>query len=262
MGSGKFIAKRLALLHCSISKKPLDPQKNPCYLQLDIFTGANVAEDQKHNTKRVIGLSIIGIIFFTSLIPAALRTAELASDARGLIIIATSSSKDWLWNPYAKDALYVGPEPAVWILKNFEYPYQKCSDLHKALGSCEVPLVSWLGRTLDNKDHDSQERGYELLAYLIRKGEPLNARADGMTPLHEAILFKNARYLDALLLSGADPLIKSDMQHKTFRGVNAYEFLALLDLKHPKDREEIHKSLDKYRRRNRAKTNREEYFRD
>lgn len=197
--------------------------------------------------KRSIAISILCGIFLISLIPSIYRTIRLVSDARGLVIIATLGSKEWTFNPYSKDALFLSPEGAVWILENLEYPFRKCSELSNVIGACEVSLVSWVGRTLNNKNQDSQARGYELLNYFIKKGEPLNSKADGLTPIHEAILSTNARYLDVLLHAGADPLIKSDMNREKFGGVTAYEFLALLNLKHSNDLDEIHKILDKHR---------------
>lgn len=202
-------------------------------------------------TNRGKAITLFCAVFLISLTPATIQTVNFASDARGLVIIASLPSNEWSLNPYSNDCMFLSPTAAVWILKNLDYPYQRCSPELRE-GACKVPLISWVGRTLNNQ-HQDRERGYELLNYFIQRGEPLNAKSPlnagygGLTPIHEAILANNPKYLDVLLKAVANPLVKSDADRKRDADVDAYEFLAHLDLKHPKDREEVHKVLDHYR---------------
>lgn len=186
---------------------------------------------------------IVGSIFFglilISLLPAILNTVKFVSDARGLVTIATLSSKDVNLNPYSKDAMLINPNGAVWILKSFDYPYHKCSEFSEDFGDCSVPLISWVGRTFDHADQDSQLRGYSIMDLFIERGEPLNAKSQGLTSMHEAILLNNAKYLNKLLNAGADPLIKSDDNGKSYANLNAFEYLAYLNSKQPNRRIEI-----------------------
>jgi ankyrin repeat protein len=94
---------------------------------------------------------------------------------------------------------------------------------------CDMPLIMWAGRTLGNGDSEADKRAYEIIEYLIKKGEPLNDRYGGMTVVHEAILFRQPKYLKMLLDAGADPKITIDRKDKKSHGLDAFAFVEFLE---------------------------------
>jgi len=157
--------------------------------------------------KKVLILALV-----LSLIPALVRNYD-AIDARGLIVLATSEYGDVTMNPYDKDGYFITPRIAKWLLLNFDFPYERCSI---AFG-CDQPLISFVGASLDYSGNDSTEVGFEILHHLIERGEDVDSRNYGFTPLHEAVLSCNSRYIKILIEAGANieakidnPEIKSD----------------------------------------------------
>ena len=189
----------------------------------------------------IIGVVVLALL---SLFPAAYRTIQWSSDAYGLIILATWPDDTFTYNPYAKDGYFVGPEAAVWILKNFDYPYKGCSEMSKNLGICDMLFIMWAGRTLGTGDSQADKRAYEIIEFLIKKGEPLNDRYSGMTMVHEAILYRQPNYLKMLLDAGADPRITIDREGKKSHGLDAFAFVELLESMDPGGVREIKEILD------------------
>jgi len=65
------------------------------------------------------------------------RTLQLASDAHGLVVLATLDPEQASYNPFAQNGLLISPDIALWILKTFQYPYAHCSDFSVATHSCD-----------------------------------------------------------------------------------------------------------------------------
>ena len=61
----------------------------------------------------------------------------------------------------------------------------------------------------------------------------MNGYYNGLTPVHEAVLYANVDYLHALLELGADPNLPIDMQEKDYHGFNAFEFAVFLEARNP-----------------------------
>lgn len=184
---------------------------------------------------------ISAAIFLLSLLPSTLRVLSFASDAYGLTVIAVDAQGSWSLNPYSKNFMPLSSSMAMRILKNSEYPYSHCSELSRGMGSCHISHIAWVGRMMDKNQPEAVKRGLELIQYFVSRGEPLNEKSNGLTPIHEAILFNNPKYLDALLKAGASPLVKSDPNSKGRAALDAYEYLQLLDTKEPNLRIEIHR---------------------
>jgi hypothetical protein len=193
--------------------------------------------------RRILIIGVV-VLLLLSLVPAAYRTIQWSSDAYGLIILATWPDDTFTYNPYAKDGYFVAPETAVWILKNFDYPYKGCSEMNKNIGICDMPLIMWAGRTLGTGDSQADKRAHEIIEFLIKKGEPLNERYRGMTVVHEAILYRQAKYLKMLLDAGADPKITIDREGKKSHGLDAFGFVELLENMSPGGFREIKKILN------------------
>lgn len=198
--------------------------------------------------KKII-LAIV-ILIVLSLLPCAIRTASWAGDAYGLVTLATLPPDKMTFNPYAGNGYFIDQEGALWMLENLDYPYTRCSRLSRKTGICDISLVSWIGRSLDLEEGKPAEKSYELLRYFIERGEPLNELTNGLAPVHEAIIFKNPRYLEILLSSGADPGIKIDTPGKPYDGYNAMQFLDFLENRGIKGLEGVRKVIDNFRRNN------------
>ncbi|MCB1866220.1 MAG: hypothetical protein KDG50_12420 [Chromatiales bacterium] len=196
--------------------------------------------------KKKLAVAVV-LVFLLSLMPSGARTWKWASDAYGLVVLATLEPDQVSRNPYSEHGLLVSPDLAVWMLKSFAYPYDRCSKLSETLGLCGKPLVGWVGRTLDAGSPESAERGYALLAHFVSRGEDVNALTDGMAPVHEAILYRNPRYLNALLAAGANLAVKIDRPEKDYDGFDAVEFLALLESRQPDGFGEIRAIVDEHR---------------
>ncbi|WP_431689042.1 hypothetical protein [Hahella sp. NBU794] len=192
--------------------------------------------------KKKISITII-LIFALSLLPCVSRTWKLASDAYGLVILATLNPNEMTYNPYSKDGLFINPEIALHLLEKFEYPYRRCSSSSEIIEICNTSLITWVGRALDMHGPVQTERGYRLLSYFISRGEDVNKLTDGMAPVHEAILFRNAKYLKVLLDAGASLDIKIERSGREYDGFNALQYLELLESKKDTKFNEIRKII-------------------
>lgn len=167
----------------------------------------------------------------------------MASDAHGLVILATLNPNEMTYNPYSKDGLFINPEIALLLLEKFEYPYRRCSSISEIIEICNTSLITWVGRALDMHGPVQTERGYRLLSYFISRGEDVNKLTDGMAPVHEAILFRNAKYLKVLLDAGASLDIKIERPGREYDGFNALQYLELLESKKDTKFNEIRKII-------------------
>ena len=87
-------------------------------------------------------------------------------------------------------------------------------------------------------------RGYGLIRHFAARGEPVNGYYNGLTPVHEAVLYANVDYLRALLELGADPNLPIDMPEKDYHGFNAVEFAAFLEARNPEMYQAIRTKLE------------------
>jgi hypothetical protein len=186
------------------------------------------------------------LLFLMSLVPCAKRTWKWASDAHGLVILATLDPEEITFNPYSINGYFIGQEMAIWLLKEFDYPYEACSKTSELLVICGSSLVGRVGRTLDMGSDVSIERGYQLLNYFIIRGEDVNELTEGIAPIHEAILYRNARYLKTLLAAGANLEVRIIRPEKEYDGFDAFKYLELLESKQKADFSEIREIINQY----------------
>ncbi len=192
-------------------------------------------------------LASVVIMLGLTVAPALHRTAQWMADAHSLITVAMMKPNELKLDPYAKDGLLISQGAAAWILTHLSYPYGRCSELSQLIGSCETPLVNWLARSMNSTQANASPLGYDLLRHMIERGEPLNAHSDGLTPLHEAILFKNERLLDILLEAGANPRTRAVAPGKPYHNLNSFQFLNYLEAKNPAGFVKIRAALQRYR---------------
>lgn len=155
---------------------------------------------------RRISFIAVTLLCVVLVLPTAKRTLRLAGSANGLTTIALLGPSKWSLNPFSSNGIFLSPGIARWLLMNTDIPYRPCETA--SLG-CEVSLVAWAGRAKDHAPSEKRKRATELLRHFIARGEPVNQLSQGLTPLHEAVLFGDAQYLDILLGAGADVRAKA-----------------------------------------------------
>lgn len=190
---------------------------------------------------------IVVCLFLLSLVPPLIGTYELIEDAHGLTIVVGLNRDVITINPYSNNNLFFTPRMALWVLKNFDYPYENCSAPNERVGICNTPLIIWAGRGIDFNGDKSDERLYQLIDVFISKGLPINSIHEGNSSVHEAILFNNARLLDTLLANGGDPLIKIVKPGSKSHNLNAYQYLELLKQRKKLDTSQVEKVLLRYK---------------
>ncbi|MBN8238920.1 ankyrin repeat domain-containing protein [Marinobacter hydrocarbonoclasticus] len=185
--------------------------------------------------KKVLTLCAGALVIALTLYPMFYRTWAFGSDAWGLSVIAILDPEEVPWSPSDFNSLAIRPAVAYWLLTNFDWPYERCGKAMTAMDGCSQPLVNFVGTTLDTHEPDSimTRRGYGLLRHFAARGEPVNGYYNGLTPVHEAVLYANVDYLHALLELGADPNLPIDMQEKDYHGFNAFEFAVFLEARNP-----------------------------
>lgn len=172
----------------------------------------------------VIALSLLAVVLI--LTPTALRTYRLASYANGLTTIALLSPNDWTLNPFSINGLFISPDAAMWLLLHTDFPYRPCP---ASVPLCEAPVVSFVGGALRDGSPQISARAFILLEHFIKRGGQINIKHVGLTPLHQAVLFADDRYLKVLLDAGADVNIKADESAKSAAGLTPYEYCVKLE---------------------------------
>jgi hypothetical protein len=162
--------------------------------------------------------------------PIARITLRLASSAHGLTVVALLGPDEWTFNPFSNKAVVLPPNAARWLLLHTDFPYGPCE---ADAEGCEVSLVAWAGRSLGNASPQGRERAMELMRHFIERGESMNRLSQGLTPLHEAVLYRDAQYLEFLLGAGADDCARADQRAKSAAGLTPLEFCLRLEEKRP-----------------------------
>ncbi len=170
--------------------------------------------------RRIVVMATI-LLFLLSLLPTGLQTFMLARSAQGLTIIALLEPSEWTFNPYSANGIFLPPRFARWLLLNFDFPYRSCD---QELFLCDISLVSWVGRSLTPASSEKREHAIELLRHFIARGESVSQVSQGVTPLHEAVLYGDLQYLDLLLDAGADVRARANNSSRLASGLTPLEF--------------------------------------
>ena len=179
---------------------------------------------------RRILLVALAASLFLLVSPAGRTTLRMVRSTQELTTVALLKPNEWSLNPLSPNGLFFPPALARWLLLNTSIPYRPC---RAPSTECEVSLVAWVGRSLDQGSPERREHALELLRHFITRGQPINQLSQGLTPLHEAVLFRNAQYLEALLHAGADLHVKADEVSKSAAGLTPLEFCLRLEEKRP-----------------------------
>jgi len=181
----------------------------------------------------------IGISFFVAVLalgPPAIRTIQIASSADGLLSLASFSDEDFDWNPWSDNCYLIRQDMAVWLLSNYDWPYNSRDDLLR--GSEPMPLINaaLASRGLHGPGAFAvvEDRRMLLLMHVfIYRGESIEGRWRGYTPLQAAILQGDLQAVVLLVERGADLTALVEHPGKAMHGMNSLEFVELLYSKHP-----------------------------
>lgn len=185
---------------------------------------------------------VAAILLFVSI----RNTVIWTKDFYGLKTLTSLSDEELSYNPLSKDFFWISPSVALHILKTQEYPYKNCADISLILDSCGEPKIEYTGRSLGIVSKEAELRLFELIEYLIERGEPIDAySSQGYTALQSAILGNEPKLVGLLLNAGANPYLPIKSETSVF-GKNSIEFLDILIGKNKADFTQVRELIDKY----------------
>ncbi|MEL7312238.1 MAG: hypothetical protein AAFN07_12045 [Pseudomonadota bacterium] len=190
-------------------------------------------------------LSVFVVALALVLGPPVARTVKLANSADGLLLLASFSDSDFDWNPWSQDCYLIHQSGAVWLLSKFDWPYRYRSGLHKSDLFFDVessPLVSTALASRGLGDASLDERMLTLMDVFLRKGESIEERWQGYTPVQAAILQGDTEAAKFLIDRGADLSARIDQPGTKVDELNSFEFVDFLYSKRP----EAYQSLRDY----------------
>ena len=182
---------------------------------------------------------MLGVAFLVAVLvlgPPTIRTYEIANSADGLLYLASSSDEDFSWNPWSDDCYLIRQDSAIWLLSNYEWPYNNRTN--SLFGLEPMPLISAaLGRRgPDETDAYATVENDKMLLLMdvfISKGESMEERWSGLTALHAAILYGDLQAVELLVELGADLDARIERPEGAAAGMNSLEFVELLYSKKP-----------------------------
>ncbi|MGX5202410.1 hypothetical protein [Aliikangiella sp. IMCC44632] len=175
-----------------------------------------------------ITLFIVTAVICGALYTSGSNTWKWTSDFNGLVVLVSVPDETRSFNPFSNDFYWVSQDMAVSIIKNMEYPYQRCSSVSALLGGCSQPRIEYTGRFVGMVEPETEVKIFEIIQFLIERGEPIDAySSEGYTALQSAILGNSPKLVSLLLKSGANPYLPIKREGK-FLGRNSLEFIELL----------------------------------
>lgn len=186
----------------------------------------------------------IVVAFALILGPPIARTVQLARSADGLLLLASFSDSDFDWNPWSQDCYLIHQQGAAWLLSEFDWPYENRSGLF--FGYEPTPLISSALSSRGIGDELVDDRMLSLMGVFLSKGESLEERWQGYTPVQAAILQRDKEAVQFLVERGADLYAVIDRPGREMDGMNSFEFVSLLYAKHPDDFDTLHDYLSKH----------------
>ncbi len=111
------------------------------------------------------------------------------------------------------DAYYIPSSTCEYYLKNYRANEEDIKYLESGFGLGFITAI------------DDSEKKYRLMDFFISKGLSVNSKskADGLTPLHSAIILNDPKLVEYLLSKNADPL-----QTESNHGMTAYQYVDFL----------------------------------
>ena len=198
----------------------------------------------KSKTRWTLGVAFLVAIL--ALGPPTIRTIQIASSADGLLTLASFSDEDFDWNPWSQDCYLIHQDSAVWLLSDFEWPYDNRTDIFG--GAEPMPLVNAALASRGRYGSEAfasieDERMLLLMGTFMSKGESIEEQWLGYTPLQAAILQEDLQAVRFLVERGANLNALIDRPEKAMHGMNSFEFVELLYSMHPERFEAIRQYL-------------------
>jgi len=191
--------------------------------------------------RRILLIAVV-VLLVLLVSPAGRMTLQTVRSPQRVTTVALLDRNEWTLNPFSVNGLFLSPTMARWLLLNTNIPYGRCQELGM---ECQVSLIAWAGRYLDHGTRETRDHALELVRHFIIRGEPVNQLSQGLTPLHEAVLYRNAQYLETLLHAGADAHIKADSKSESASGLTPLEFCLRLEEKRPGERAALCQMLER-----------------
>lgn len=179
-------------------------------------------------------LLAIGALVFTVFVfwDMVSETARFGSGASGLITLA-SLSDEHTYNPFSRDASFISPDTAEWLLTEFDWPFAEIQQ-PTVCGRPQGYLNQVIAARLLNEEWASHDaRMMRLLRNFVERGFSLEERYCGLTPLLSAILFADLEIIQFLIDAGADAKAEVVAPGRNSDGLNSLAFAHLLNSKEP-----------------------------
>ncbi len=150
----------------------------------------------------------------------------MAKTGDGLMELAMRSAESLSWNPWSEDCFFIGPDTAVEILRDFDWPYENRQNL---LGfSQPMPLLHQSVGARALGDDEVNERMMELTRVFLERGQSPEDYYGGYTVLHAAILWADLPSVRLLVAGGSSLEARIDRPGRPSHGMDARQFAELL----------------------------------
>lgn len=184
--------------------------------------------------KRLLAATVALFVLAAVFGPAVARTWKIAQSAHGLTLLASLSDDEFSYDPWSSDCFLIRQHHAIWILEKYDWPYQNART-HPSIWSQPMSLIhhAIAARRLDASSGEVDARMLELVRLFVARGEQIEERYIGLTPLHAAILLGDSETATALIELGSEPSLRTVKPGKPHDKLNAVEFAEFLADKDP-----------------------------
>lgn len=156
------------------------------------------------------------------------KTFTFARGADGLITLAATADEEHSYNPFSSGSNFISPDSAVWVLVNFDWPYERRANILSM--DPPMPLVQQAvaARNLTGVYNPSNTRLMTILKELVDRGESIEDRWGGLTAVQSAILFSDVEVIQFLISQGADLAARTDRPGSKSDNLDSFELAELL----------------------------------
>lgn len=172
---------------------------------------------------------VLLVTFIVSIAPTISRTIAWASNGPDLSLHAYLSDEADSYNPWRSDTVLMSGDFAVWILENFDWPYQNRTSAQPfnfsppQYGARPYVYLAYAGRSY-NPDFALQDRrAARILKAFLEHGEPVDEWYGGGTTLQWAVMAGDDEFAKMLLEYGADPFARIRNERLRFYDMNSFE---------------------------------------
>lgn len=179
-------------------------------------------------------VSLCTLVFFVAISQHTIAAVKTISSPARLAFWGTLPPETFTLNPMSPDANLLTPAMARWIMIKMSYPPIDNSSQYLATPTVSH-LISGVDFARDYEDSSHvQEELIMALESLAGRGQSMDYRWAGVSPLHHAISIGNAELVKVVLDAGADPYqtVKGSYV-QALNGMDAFELLESLNATSP-----------------------------